>query len=206
MALIYRNTYAISTHPPPPTSTFKGFSLIYIIIIEAIQSSQYSLIISQVTIHIHTTDLFGALILQYRCGISLENQRKQWLWSRRAPSKKKKKTPSAQSQPMAFLIVILLIALISSLLLQHHLGTCDCTLSIRTKWLWLHSKCYLPNYTLLLRTSQHGIKMGCSWDSQPCTDTLLLNVAEQRDNYHDNQAFNYSWRLRQQSFNRQTDK
>lgn len=46
---------------------------------------------------------------------------------------KKGKTPSAQSQPMAFLIVILSIALISTSLLQHHLGTCDCTSSIRTK-------------------------------------------------------------------------
>ena len=107
---------------------------------------------------------------------------------------------------MAFLIVILSIALISSLLLQHHLGTWGCTLSIRTKWLWLHSKCYLPNYSLLLPTTQHGIKPGCSWDSQPRTDTLLLNVAEQRDNYHDNQAFNYSWRLRRQSFDRQSDR
>lgn len=72
VALIYLYTYAISTQPPPPISTFKAFSLIYIIIIEAIQSSQYRLIISQVTVHIHTAHLFGALMLQQRRGISLE--------------------------------------------------------------------------------------------------------------------------------------
>lgn len=52
-------------------------------------------------------------------------------------------------QTMTSLIVILSVTLISSSLFQQSLGTCDCTLSIRTKLLWQRSSCYLLNYILL---------------------------------------------------------
>lgn len=73
MALIFLNTYAISNHPP---STFKGLSLIYVIMIGAIQAPQYGPIISQVTIHIHTADLFGALMLHLRRRCFFRKQKK----------------------------------------------------------------------------------------------------------------------------------
>lgn len=59
-----------------------------------------------------------------------------------------------QFQPMTSLIVILSITPISSSLPQLSLGTCDCTLRIRTKLLWLRSHCHLLNYILPLCTTQ----------------------------------------------------
>ena len=80
--------------------------------------------------------------------------------------KKKKKKRKAvvflhlhQFQPMTSLIVILSITLISSSLLLQSLGTCDSTLSIRTKLLWLHSNYYLPHHILLLRATQDRMRI-----------------------------------------------
>lgn len=65
-------------------------------------------------------------------------------------------------KPVTSLIVILSITLISSSLPELSLGTCDCTLSIRTKLLWQHSNCYLLNYILLLCTTQGRMReKGC---------------------------------------------
>lgn len=57
-----------------------------------------------------------------------------------------------QFKPVTSLIVTLSITLISSSL---PLGTCDCTLSIRTKLLWLRSSCYFLNLGPNERTKTH---------------------------------------------------
>lgn len=69
-----------------------------------------------------------------------------------------------QFKPMTSLIVILSITLISSSLPQLSLGTCGCTLSIRTKLRWLRSNCYRRlNYILLLCATQGRMRgKGCS--------------------------------------------
>lgn len=65
-------------------------------------------------------------------------------------------------KPMTSLIVILSITLISSSLPELSLGTCDCTLSIRTKLRWQRSNCYLLNYILQLCTTQGRMReKGC---------------------------------------------
>lgn len=157
-ALIYLNAYAIR----PPVPLLKASSLIYIIT-GPIQTPQYSLIISQVSIHIHMAYLFGPSILElcflHRGRKKMESFKQMSSSKRRKKKKKKKRLCGVflhlyQFQPMTSLIVILSITLISSSPLQQSLGTCDCTLSIRTKLLWLRSNCYLLNYILLLCTTQ----------------------------------------------------
>lgn len=72
----------------------------------AIQAPQYGPIISQVTIHIHTADLFGALMMYWHRGCFFTNQKKTLTFKQMSSikvKKKKRKTPSAQSQPMALL-------------------------------------------------------------------------------------------------------
>lgn len=75
--------------------------------IGAIQTPQYGLIISQVTIRIHTADLFGGLMLRQRRGCSFRKQKTTTSFKQMSSIKKRKKekgeTPSAQSQPMALL-------------------------------------------------------------------------------------------------------
>ena len=65
-----------------------------------------------------------------------------------------------QFKPVTSLIVILSITLISSSLPQQSLGTCDCTLSVRTKLLWLCSNCHRLNYILLLLCTTQGRMRG----------------------------------------------
>lgn len=64
-----------------------------------------------------------------------------------------------QFQPVTSLIVILFITLISSSLLRLRLGTCACTLSIRTKLLWPRSNLRLLNY-IVLCCATRGRTMG----------------------------------------------
>lgn len=135
----------------------------------AIQGPQYGPIISQVTIHIHTADLFGALMLQSHRGCFFTKQKKTTTFKQMSSIKGKQGKPHLPNPSLwPFLIVILSIGLISSSLLQHHLGTCDCTLRIRTKW-------FMAAFQALsskpLRSTRHGIrKEGCSRDSRRRTD------------------------------------
>lgn len=59
----------------------------------AIQGPQYGPIISQVTIHIHTADLFGALMLQSHRGCFFTKQKKTTTFKQMSSIKEKKENP-----------------------------------------------------------------------------------------------------------------
>lgn len=147
-----------------PLSTFKGllFNLHHHRAYS--KTPQYILIISKVSIHIHMAYLFGPSISECVDAFLGNRRQKERVFKQMSPGKKKQKTvmwcvPSASIQTRD----LFSITLISSSLPQLSLGTCDCTLSIRTKLLWLYSNCSLLNYILLLRTTQDRMReKGCT--------------------------------------------
>lgn len=158
-ALIYPNAYAIR---PPPRSTFKG--LLFNLHHHRAHSKPHNIASSSPRLAYISIWLI-CLDLLYRSSVFLEIGKKMLSFKQMSSGKEKKLLCGVflhlhQFKPMTSLIVILSITLISSSLPPLSLGTCDCTLSIRTKLLWPRSNCYLLNYILLLCTTQGRMRGG----------------------------------------------